>query len=195
MQIFFNCNLQDWIFINLSGITDKYWSSTWAIACHKFWYQKNQRKDNKDYVMPYNLKNNICREVARYKESCSLLKKVTQLRKVIQMIKWTPPNEAWFTPNTNGVVKKNKEAGCRGLIRDNSGAWRGGFSDRMGIASTLESELNAIQIGLHLPMIVDTEKFTMSNKNTLVNVEQKLSRDWDIRVPHVYREANNTADA
>ncbi|KAI5424836.1 hypothetical protein KIW84_030863 [Lathyrus oleraceus] len=134
-------------------ITDKYWSS------HKFWYQKNQRKHNKDYVMPYNLKNNICREVARYKESCSLLKKVTQLRKVIQMIKWTPPNEAWFTLNTNGVVKKNKEAGCRGLTQE------------LGVEDVYHA-------------LTRNKPITMFNKNMLVNMEQKLSRDWDIRLSY-----------
>lgn len=56
---------------------------------------------------------------------------------------WNPPPGGWIQINVDGCVKADTgmAGGGGGILRDDKGAWKGGFSVILGICTTIEAEL------------------------------------------------------
>lgn len=80
--------------------------------------------------------------------SLGLHKIVTTIQSVIQPIIWIPPKNEWITLNTDEALKGERLAGCGGLIRDQHGAWRSGFSKHIDNCTVGNAELWEIYEGL-----------------------------------------------
>lgn len=67
--------------------------------------------------------------------------RITNKRDLVQHIKWIPPDKEWIRINTDGAAKRKGKAGCGGVIKDNYGMWKGGFSKKLGVCKAKISEL------------------------------------------------------
>lgn len=71
--------------------------------------------------------------------------------RVERMIAWTPPRVGWLKMNTDGTSRNNPGlATAGGVLRDETGQWRGGFSLNIGICSVPLAELWGVYYGLCL---------------------------------------------
>ncbi|PNY05666.1 hypothetical protein L195_g002121 [Trifolium pratense] len=78
-------------------------------------------------------------------------------------------------------------AGCGGAFRDSNGAWKGGFAKNIGTASAYVVELW---------VCIKGEQVGSARGRILLNIiRQLMNMDWNVGISHVYREANNVADA
>ena len=130
------------------------------------------------------------------------------------MIGWTPPRVGWMKLNTDGASHGNPGlATAGGVLRNGDGEWCGGFVFNIGRCSAPLAELWGVYYGLviawekgisRLEVEVDSkmvvEFLTMGIGEThplsfLVRLcHGFLTRDWLVRILHVYREANHLAD-
>ncbi|KAG7599188.1 Reverse transcriptase zinc-binding domain [Arabidopsis suecica] len=131
-----------------------------------------------------------------------------------RMIAWSPPAEGWTKLNTDGASRGNPGlATAGGVLRDGEGAWRGGFALNIGICSAPLAELWGVYYGLYIAwergyrrveLEVDSE-IVVGFLTTGISPSHPLSflvrlchgfisRDWIVRIAHVYREANRLAD-
>lgn len=54
---------------------------------------------------------------------------------------WSKPQEGYAKVNVDGaVVQATNTAGCGGIIRDDTGLWKGGFICNIGSCSPLQAE-------------------------------------------------------
>lgn len=137
-----------------------------------------------------------------------------EIVQVERQVSWRKPNEGWVKLNTDGASHGNPgEATAGGALRDEEGNWIGGFVLNIGICTAPLAELWGVYYGLYiawerrvarLELEVDSEIVVgfltsgISDSHPLSFLVRLcygfLSRDWLVRVSHVYREANRLAD-
>lgn len=116
--------------------------------------------------------------------------------------------------HTDGASKgATNSAGCGGAVRDAAGRWLTGFSKQIGTATAFEAELWGVWEGLQLArslgfaqveLRLDSETVLQSIKGGKLGsvrglqlvrrIRSLMEDDWQVRVIHVYREANKVAD-
>ncbi|KAG7556617.1 Ribonuclease H-like superfamily [Arabidopsis suecica] len=134
-----------------------------------------------------------------------------------RMIGWTKPSIGWYKLNTDGASHGNPGlATAGGVLRDSEGAWCGGFALNIGICSAPLAELwggGGVYYGLYtawekkatrVELEVDSEivvgflKTGISDSHPLSFLVRLcygfISKNWIVRISHVYREANRLAD-
>ena len=131
-----------------------------------------------------------------------------------RQITWTRPMSGWCKLNTDGASKGNPGlAAAGGVIRDENGRWKGGFAINIGICSAPLAELWGVYYGLciawdngirRLEVEVDSESVVGFLKTGIHDTHPLsflvrlcygfISRDWIVKISHVYREANRLAD-
>ncbi|KAG7559686.1 Reverse transcriptase domain [Arabidopsis thaliana x Arabidopsis arenosa] len=179
-QEFFNASLLTWLHGNLRGgeATGDYWA-------------KEVHQANEIHRVEKNVGGRVERRIA-----------------------WQPPLGEWVKLNTDGASRGNPGlAAAGGALRDGTGRWRGGFVLNIGICSAPLAELWGVYYGLYiawerritrLELEVDSElvvgflKSGISDSHPLSFLVRLchgfLTRDWIVRISHVYREANRLAD-
>nr|ABW81175.1 non-LTR retrotransposon transposase [Arabidopsis cebennensis] len=134
--------------------------------------------------------------------------------RIERMVSWVKPAEGWLKLNTDGASKGNPGlATAGGILRQQDGSWIGGFAVNIGICSAPLAELWRVYYGLYiawerkitrLEVEVDSELVVgflttwISDSHPLSFLVRLcygfISRDWIVRISHVYREANRLAD-
>ncbi|KAG7571880.1 Ribonuclease H-like superfamily [Arabidopsis suecica] len=216
-QAFFSKSLLEWIYSNVGDekeIGECPWATTFSQAV---WWGWKWRCGN---VFG---ENRRCRDRVRFikdlsKDVWAAHKKVSgslsQVVRVERMIAWIPPMVGWFKLNTDGASHGNPGlATAGGVVRDGEGNWCSGFALNIGICSAPLAELWRVYYGLYiawgrgitrLELEVDSEMVVgflrtgIEDSHPLSFLVRLchgfLSKDWLVRVSHVYREANRLAD-
>ena len=137
-----------------------------------------------------------------------------QGERVERMIAWIPPMGEWVKVNTDGACRGTIGlATAGGVLRDGSGHWLGGFSFNIGVCTVPLAKLWGVYYGLYmawerrcvrLELEVDSELVLGFLKDGIIDshplsflvrlCHDFISRDWVVRISHVYREANRLAD-
>lgn len=124
------------------------------------------------------------------------------------------PSAGWLKLNTDGASQGNPGlASAGGVIRDGEGRWCGGFSLNIGRCTAPLAELWGVYYGLviawerripqlelelDLEMVVGFLKRGINNSHPLSSLvhlcHDFLSKDWSVRITHLFREANRLAD-
>ena len=104
------------------------------------------------------------------------------------------------------------EAGCGGVIRGDCGEWLRGFSMKLKGCSVITAEARGVYERLKLCWSMGFKKVEVEcdalriveciNNQTdeaeirwlIQEIRELVSRDWQVQVKHVYREANRCAD-
>ncbi|KAG7600713.1 P-loop containing nucleoside triphosphate hydrolase [Arabidopsis suecica] len=134
--------------------------------------------------------------------------------RVERLIGWTAPTDGWLKLNTDGASHGNPGfATAGGVLRAASGSWSGGFAVNLGYCSAPVAELWGVYYGLFIAwerratrvelevdsqIVVGFLKKGISDSHPLSFLVRLcygfLSKDWIVRINHVYREANRLAD-
>ncbi|KAL4362541.1 hypothetical protein GQ457_04G033940 [Hibiscus cannabinus] len=126
---------------------------------------------------------------------------------------WAMPEQGWVKVNVDGARRKGDGViACGGVVRDDDGGWRGGFSRLIGIGSVIEAELWAIYDGLNFAWDLGFRRVMVEsdsqNAIRLVSDGKKrprglsilpyivaiCDRDWEVAFGFVCREGNKAAD-
>ncbi|CAN0904399.1 TNF receptor-associated factor homolog 1b, partial [Linum grandiflorum] len=131
-----------------------------------------------------------------------------------QLIGWRPGDEGWFTLSTDGSFRSpTKVAAAGGLIRDDSGRFVKAFAANLGRCSITRAEMRAIVDGLKLAWTLGIRRIRVqSDSRTAIAIfanasdldhqhaalvmqfKELCSRQWEVHLSHIYREANYAAD-
>ncbi|CAN1815564.1 Putative ribonuclease H protein At1g65750 [Linum perenne] len=147
------------------------------------------------------------------KANSQALSETLQRREEI-LVSWRPAPEGWITINTDGsVVRDQHQAAAGGILRDHLGRRLACFAANLGDCTIMRAELRAAAIGfriawelgyrrVHLQMdsmtavdaITAGEDSDGRHSLLLRLLQDWRSRDWEVRISHVFREANQVAD-
>ncbi|CAA7022190.1 unnamed protein product [Microthlaspi erraticum] len=217
-QEFFAASLLEWLYSSL-GDSSKFENTTWAtLFAITVWWGWKWRCINVFKV------DGKCRDRVRFVKdqanevTLALSKRAPcvqlQRTRVEKEIKWICPDPGWIKINTDGASKGNSGlAYAGGVIRDANGAWCQGFALNIGMCTAPLAELWGVYYGLviawerrsqRVELEVDSEVVVGFLKSGISEVNPLsflvclchglISRDWIVRISHVYREANRLAD-
>ncbi|XP_020871723.1 uncharacterized protein LOC9299799 [Arabidopsis lyrata subsp. lyrata] len=216
-QSFFASSLLEWLYANLGDETERdgsKWSTKFAVSV---WWGWKWRCGN---VFG---SNGRCRDRVRFLKDLAQEVDVAYLNmageagqppRVERLICWKPPRDGWMKLNTDGASHGNPGlATAGGVMRDGDGNWCGGFALNIGICSAPLAELWGVYYGLYIAWEKRIRKLEVEVDSVVVvgfltiGIEDShplsflvrlcygfLSRDWCVRISHVYREANRLAD-
>ncbi|CAN1743013.1 Putative ribonuclease H protein At1g65750 [Linum perenne] len=131
-----------------------------------------------------------------------------------QLIGWRPTDQEWFTLNSDGsLYSHGNRAAAGGLIRDSEGKLVTTFAINLGSCSIMRAEIRGIVEGMRLAWESGIRKLSIQTDSraavalltavddrphrhaSLVQQFHELRmRDWEVKIHHIYREANYAAD-
>jgi len=216
-QAFFTKSLFEWLFENLCeqvNVEEGPWSTMFALAVWWGWkwrcgniFGENRRcRDRVRFV------RDLAKEVSAANQQ--LVTQGGRRSRVEILVGWEKPLLGWLTVNTDGDSRGNPGlAAAGGVLRDHEGRWCGGFSLNIGRCSAPMAELWGVYYGLHFAwerkapqvvlevdsaIVVEFLRTGISDHHPLSFLVRLchgfLSKDWIVRIVHVYREANRLAD-
>ncbi|CAN1163588.1 Putative ribonuclease H protein At1g65750 [Linum perenne] len=123
-----------------------------------------------------------------------------------------PPD--WVVLNTDGyVLPDSGSAAAGGLLRDSLGRCTRAFTVNLGRCSITRAELRGIFVGLDVAWEVGIQKVAVKgdsqaaislisgfdepnhqHASEVVAIRERLKRDWEVTLSHIYREGNYAAD-
>jgi len=207
-------DLQQWIHFNLSTIagwnTSAEWRDFWAVACHSLWTWRNKELHDEGFPRPIYPAQHVLQVVKNY----ALAFMVNASRHETILIGWKPPDNGWVRLNTDGSCKEGAVAGCGGVLRGSDGEWLGGFPRSLGLCSAYVAELWGVIEGLRYARSLDFRRVelhvdsvavvkilnsggydTSDGRSLVMKIRRMLDMDWEVVVNHIYREANQCANA
>ncbi|KAJ1375598.1 Ribonuclease H domain [Sesbania bispinosa] len=128
---------------------------------------------------------------------------------------WSPPPLGYTKLNVDGSFHHSSGSmAIGGVLRASDGSWIWGFSAKCGFGSILEAELLALETGLQHAWDRDIRNLLCEsdsleviqllnlNNNSLIDpysalvneIRVLLAKPWDVRISHIFREANLLAD-
>ena len=211
----FNENLANWLRINsLSTVrhnTHIPWCTVFLYAVWSLW--KNRNIVMFDNSIPNPRLDKFCLSQAREFHFC--VSKSSQVSSKISIsIRWNLPPVGWHKLNTDGASIGNPgKAGGGGVIRNFHGDWVKGYSRSIGYTTSVLAEWWALRDGLILAIQLGINQLEVEldakvivellngsncpnrNYSPLLNdCRYLLARLVQVRVGHIYREANQCAD-
>jgi ribonuclease HI len=216
---FFTVGYHDWIQLNLSNKfgknSENNWTAIWATACFLLWQWRNKSMHDEEFVSPEWPWQVIIDYVSMYKFSMRAEERIDQ-RQVQQWvnISWLPPPNGWLALNTDGAMKASeRKAGCGGVLRSDTGVWIEGFSKALGDTTAYMAELWGIYEGLCLARRREVTKLEIRTDSQVIahslqnqtdgsvmgsvlirKIRDLLNGPWEVKIIHIYREANRCAD-
>ncbi|CAN1808121.1 Putative ribonuclease H protein At1g65750, partial [Linum perenne] len=129
-------------------------------------------------------------------------------------IGWRPADEGWFTLNSDGSLHlQNNRAAAGGLVRDSGGNLITSYVINLGSCSIMRAELRGIIEGMKIAwdkgvrrlciqtdsqaavsLLCSTEGREHRHSSLVDQFSELRSRDWEVTIHHIYREANCAAD-
>ncbi|KAF7842623.1 putative ribonuclease H protein At1g65750 family [Senna tora] len=130
------------------------------------------------------------------------------------LVSWRKPREGFWKLNTDGSALGNPgPAGVGGILRNDEGAWVGGFSEYIGVRSNMFAELLAIKKGLMLSLDLGLRRLEVESDCLeciklikqdvgathqlgiiLQDIRELMKPFESISINHIFREANQCAD-
>ena len=212
----FNKPLAEWLSKNCkTDVSSKFlgipWKIIFIISIWQIWTHRNEVVFRIGRGNP-NLAMRCIQSSAEY-FSIGMKTKIHP-SKICVLVAWQKPPFGWAKLNTDGSTLGNPgRAGGGGVIHDHSGHWIKGFSRALGTANSFTVELWAFRDGLII--VKDLGLSSLIVELDALSVIHMLSSDkpcpimepllFDCRslckaipnkwIQHVYREANQCADA
>ncbi|GKV38468.1 hypothetical protein SLEP1_g46380 [Rubroshorea leprosula] len=190
------------------------WGTVFSFILWSIWLQRNNKLYSSNVFEPNYIISIIWDKVFEF-YSASPLPSPKNTQKESRLVCWEKPPEGYCKLNTDGSAHGNPGlASAGGVIRDHMGRWIVGFACKIGYASCLRAELWGIREGLLLAyqrniqnLIVGVDSFVATQLlsccfsphhplySLILDCREILSRIPRTRIQHVYREANQCADA
>ncbi|KAF7830019.1 reverse transcriptase [Senna tora] len=181
---FFHSELRDWISMNLNrnlGVFDNSWKDVFATTCWSVWRWRNEQLFQHKDGIPSDPR----------------------------------PESIWVKVNVDGAVSRDssERASCGGVVRNHEGHFVLGFNKSLGSCDVLTAELWGVRLGLEMAWELGLRKVVIELDSlcahqlihaqvqelhpcaTLVTaIHQLMTRNWDVHIHHVLRDANQVAD-
>ncbi|XP_050229329.1 uncharacterized protein LOC126678474 [Mercurialis annua] len=217
---FFSMNFETWLEANLKGSFNGNGHDDWVcyfgITLSLIWNWRNKYVfDGKftsvmtvlrdiDYRVNY-----ITAAIANKQKHDSTLRNYRNI-----FVGWSRPPPGWIKINTDGAFSQATRVGkAGGLARDETGRWLGSFAMCIGRDSVIGAEFRGVYHGLLLGwklgatrVVIEVDNSLVVEKinagsveaagysNLLASIQGLLKRNWEVKINHVYREANAAAD-
>jgi ribonuclease HI len=215
---FYLTNLQEWIDLNLQqqigNYSERDWSETWATTCYLLWTWRNKRQHDENFVSPSKPWLTISEYVNTYTSMRAAEASVEIRTEEYNDISWKRPLHGWIALNTDGAAKQDSSrAGCGGVLRDEDGRWIQGFSKNLGSTTAYIAELWGIYEGLCMAKRRNIRKVELLTDSMVIaqnlktgsygsyrghilmkKIRALLQEEWEVKISHVFREANRCAD-
>ncbi|CAN1761177.1 Putative ribonuclease H protein At1g65750, partial [Linum perenne] len=105
---------------------------------------------------------------------------------------WRPGGEDCFTLNTDGSLHRaSNSSAAGGIIRDDQGRFVSAFASKLGICSIVRAEIWVVVEGMVLAWNCGIRKLSVQSDSAIAEL---MSRQWEVTIEHIYREANFAAD-
>ena len=117
----------------------------------------------------------------------------------------------WLIMNTYGASKGNPgPAGAGGVLRGDKGEWLIGFSESLGVCSSVKAEIRTVLRGFKIAQEAQVQKLWLQTDSKVVVSMLTSSNDWhlehsfllhqckqlidwegwEVKISHCFREAN-----
>ncbi|CAN1320736.1 Putative ribonuclease H protein At1g65750 [Linum perenne] len=108
-------------------------------------------------------------------------------------VAWQAGPTSWITVNSDGsVVGGRSKAAAGGILRDEAGRGIEAFAINLGNCSITRAEIRGALHGIRLAWLRGFRKVEVQiDSQAVVAI---LLKDWELKVKHIYREANQAAD-
>lgn len=140
---------------------------------------------------------------------------IKKAKKGANSYKWKKPSKGWLKLNVDGSVFARVNRGAAGgLLRDEEGVWQWGFVADIQCPTVLESEIEAIRIGLSIAwerrvqkievesdskeaisLVMDQQILNHPLQQKIEECRELLHKPWDTKVRWIARSGNMVADA
>ncbi|KAH9736450.1 putative ribonuclease H protein [Citrus sinensis] len=186
----FHVNLRDWIVANLQNklkfVSHIPWECVFGVAVWRLWLWRNHFMVEGKLVDSSAINMDImarANEIHRVNNSHMS----QQPRRKEMLIGWQPPPWPWYKLNTDGSVRNSWDAGAGGVIRDSVGlilAWDTGIKRLL-----VEVDSLCVSHMISKQVVVPNAFYAL-----VVAIRKLLSRNWQVSLTHIFREANSAAD-
>lgn len=211
---FFGYDFEAWVRFNVGVMDGSGWRNVWATTCFFLWGWRNRTMHDPSFSRPAFPATVVQRYVHEYQVGKNQLNPAQGGVKETVLVSWKPAVDGWVTVNTDGASKAGGGiSGCGGLVRDHHGRWLGGFTRFIGETHAYIAELWGALEGLllawtkgyrHVELQLDSKVVvsqltgngsgTMMGRGLVHRLQQMLQRQWQVKILHIYREANMVAD-
>ncbi|KAK2419102.1 heat shock 70 kDa protein [Trifolium repens] len=183
------------------------------MGCHLAWTWRNKERFDADFIRPIKQTEVVRQRMENYRVADRVIQAGCQDHRCTVEIGWKPPNAGWVCLNIDGTCI-NGSIGCGGVICGNEGEWLHGFSKFIGRGDAYIAELWGVFEGMKLARrlnfnkvevitdslgvvkdITNKKASQMHGRALIGRIGQMMEHDWEVVVKHVYREANQLADA
>lgn len=215
---FFGTECTEWAHNNVTTKTtldrDVAWNSIWATRCHQLLSWRNKHEHDPSFIRPYLPHRVVLSTVTHYLHGRLSLYPSRKQSLVEVDVKWLLPEPGLVCVNTDGALKEGMMlAACGGVTRDSNGLWLEGFSRCLGYATVYMAELcgtfegltmanekgfTRVELRMDSQVAVDCllgkKQGSMHGRILVSRIRALLDLEWQVRVCHIYREANAVAD-
>ncbi|CAN1342707.1 Putative ribonuclease H protein At1g65750, partial [Linum perenne] len=188
-----------------------------GVACWSLWKTRNEAIFTDIRTTPEALSYRIRHWTSTVGEALILVDQFitpSPPAKTVVDVSWMPPPPEWVTLNSDGfVIPETGRAAAGGLFRDADGRCLAAFSMNLRICSITRAELRGAMIGLQIAwdrgfrriivqldsrvavqLLLGDGEDSHQHSSEIASFREMLDRDWMIKVEHIYREGNRTAD-
>ena len=189
------------------------WGVLFAFTVWAIWLSRNSLVFSGKLIPFQALRNNSLSHDTEFYFLSTSISTSTHLSTDI-WIRWCPGACPYITINTDGSAVGNPgPAGTGGLARSHTGEWLRGFLLKLGWTSNTVAELWGIREALckawrkgHRRILLQTDSllavtwlnnssdFPVESANLVSDCRWLLRQEWEVRVEHIWREANGCAD-
>ncbi|CAN1163134.1 Putative ribonuclease H protein At1g65750 [Linum perenne] len=213
LRSFFSQPFDEWWVSNLKKEDGRV---RFGIACWRLWLHRNDFVFNGNtsgkvsVVAQINYWTNL---VVQAHDSVASLRSQSSATRVRELISWQPEADPWLTLNTDGSVDREGRASAGGAIRDAQGNLILAYSTNLGGCSITRAELRGILEGMNLAwncgvrklmiqtdsacaiqLLRDMRNYDHQHASLMLQFEEMLKHDWEVKMQHIYREGNFLAD-
>jgi len=212
-------SISDWLRVNLTGShVDPQWPRKFAISLWYLWKWRCTVCLGSMELIPFDrgaFLQQKFQEIIRIFDEPEQGRNMAGQGLAERWIRWEPPERGWWVLNADGAVRGALGlAGAGGVVRGYQGKWVVGFSEPLGRCSVTQAELRAVLRGLRIAKEAGIRKLWVQVDSKVVETLLTIPRlrsseyngiiqqckilidraDWEVRITHCFREANQVAD-
>ncbi|CAN1743216.1 Putative ribonuclease H protein At1g65750 [Linum perenne] len=204
---------QEW----LSGLLQTSDGLLFGLICWSLWKTRNERVFSELRLPASSVAARIkaWAVIVKGAMETNLLPADPGKRYVPIQVAWEPGRQGWVVLNSDGsVLHPSSKAAAGGLIRDELGRCLMAFSYNLGRCSITRAELRGAVHGLSIAWNLGYRRVLVQMDSAaaiaileakgeidhqhameVIQYRELLTRDWTVKIKHIYREANKAADS
>ncbi|KAM5550396.1 hypothetical protein ABKV19_027522 [Rosa sericea] len=152
------------------------WNIFFIFCCWFIWKWRCKSVFDVEFWVPYNPSEVILNYGTEWVKATA--KTNTQVARSVEMLHWLRPAAGYHKLNVDGSRVSNGTIGAGGVIRDDTGAWCGGFMINVGAGEVLQAESWGLFHGLQLALSLQITKLEVeSDSSVLIKLIQRENVD------------------